>query len=189
MSTAFLISYFVLWGLVVILSVGLFALYQHFGRMYLNSAEGQGAQGPEIGSAPSSLAALDTRGAPVTIPPRNGVVTFMHVGCRTCKELQSDLRRFARSVPAVDLVAVVEGKPSEVEEFVQPLAGEVRVVADAKGRLVRRFSIGAFPFAIALDGSGIVTRKGMINDRKGLEMLAESISREPSTAVLASAEA
>jgi hypothetical protein len=166
----------VLWLLVIVLMGGLFALYHHFGRIYINSEEGRTSQGPELGSVPPRIPVSDLRGDPVVVPPLHGITTFMHVGCRTCKDIQVAIQEFAIDPNAVDIAVVVEGPADAIPGFVDSLGDGVLVVPDVRGALMKRLSVGAVPFAIALDGDGVVQRKAMISDRQQLELLAASVT-------------
>ena len=64
MSGPLLGSYIALWILVAVLSVAVFALYHHFGQMYLNSREGRETQGPDLGATPpESMGLTSSAGA------------------------------------------------------------------------------------------------------------------------------
>lgn len=172
MSGPLLASYIFLWILVVVLAVAVFALYQHFGQMYLNSELGRNDQGPPIGEQLPRMVAVDVRGTPIDLPRgANTLLAFMEVDCKLCGELRPALISFANEKPEVDVVAVVAGRAAEVEKFGRTLSEHVSVVADPAGRLTTRFGVGAFPFAMRVDNSGIVKLKALVNGRAGLDAL------------------
>ena len=177
MPDPYLISHILLWGVVVVLAIAVFALYQHFGEMYLNSPAGREGQGPALDEPLPRAHARDLEGEPVELPAATEtLLTFMEVDCKLCRELRGALVEFAERRASTTAIAVVGGAAREVAEFATRLDGSVRVVADARGRLTTRYGVGAFPFAVVVDRSGIVRRKAIVNTRAGLEALVPETS-------------
>jgi hypothetical protein len=171
-----LVSFVVLWILVVVLSVAVFALYHYFGQVYLNSREGRENQGPESGKPFPQAISNDLRGqrAPLV---RDGpaVVAFVDVECKLCAELLPDLGAFADDATDVDVVAVVAGPPPSVAQFTRRLSTRVAVFPDARGALGTGYGVAVLPFLVTVDGEGIVRAKGVVNDRDDLERVAGPI--------------
>jgi hypothetical protein len=171
-----LVSYVVLWILVVVVSVAVFALYHYFGQAYLNSREGRENQGPESGKPFPHTVATDLRDGRAPLVRRlPAVVAFMDVECKLCAELLPDLGAFADDANDVGVVAVVAGRPPSVSEFTRRLSKRVDVFPDPRGALGTGYGVAVLPFLVTVDGEGIVRAKGIVNDRDDLERIAGGI--------------
>ena len=174
MNDAFLISYAVLWLLVILLLVAVFALYHHFGQMYLSSPEGRDSQGPDEGTPFPPLSALDVNDTPVTLPVagRPTLIVFASTQCELCAELRASLARFAGAYPRIQVAAICAGHPRVVREWASRISATVPVIADARGRTSARYRVGALPFLVAVGSDGAVRARGIVNDYDGLELAA-----------------
>jgi hypothetical protein len=171
-----LVSYVVLWALVVVLSVGVFALYHYFGQVYLNSREGRESQGPESGKPFPHTVATDLRDGRAPLVRRlPAAVAFLDVECKLCAELLPDLGAFADDATDVGVVAVVAGRPSSVGEFTRRLSKRVDVFPDPRGTLGTGYGVAVLPFLVTVDGEGVVRAKGIVNDRDDVERIAGPI--------------
>jgi hypothetical protein len=171
-SGAFLVSYAVLWLLVILLLVAIFALYHHFGQMYLSSPEGRDSQGPDEGTPFPPLSTLDVNDTPVALPAagRPTLVVFASTECELCAELRGSLARFADAYPHVQLATICAGHPRVVREWASQISTTVPVIADARGRTSARYRVGALPFLVAVGRDGAVRARGIVNDYDGLEL-------------------
>jgi hypothetical protein len=180
-STVFLVSYIALWALVTVLSIGLFALYHHFGEMYLNSRDGRQNQGPET-NRPLRLAQLMTiSGNRIELPQAGSpcLVFFSDTACRLCENLVPDLTRLSRERTDLALTVICGGSEDNVREWARSIGGYVPVVADPVQVLTARYGVGMTPFAIAVDAKGLVKGKGLVNDGDGLSSLAAAATAGP----------
>lgn len=170
MSEVFLASYIALWILVAVLSVGVFALYHHFGEMYLVSRQGRSAQGPETGKMLKRSVSETTTGDRVELPPVGSpaLLIFADTTCRLCGNLRPDIRRFAEDHDQIEVAIVCGGADDAVREWAVGLSDLVPVIPDSKHRLAVRNRVGLTPFVIALDEKGVVRETGLVNDGSGL---------------------
>jgi hypothetical protein len=173
-SGAFLASYALLWLLVIVLTVAMFALYHHFGQMYLTSPEGRDSQGPTEGSQFPPLSGVDVNNTPVKVPTpgRPTLVVFASTQCELCAELRASLARFAGAYSHVRLATICAGHPRLVREWASQISATVPVIADARGRTSARYRVGALPFLVAVGRDGAVRARGIVNDYDGLELAA-----------------
>jgi hypothetical protein len=166
-SGVFIASYVILWALVGILSVAVFALYQHFGQMYLNQERHQ--QGPAVDAPFPQTSFQAVNGEYVAVEHgMSTIVVFLSTDCRLCDEIRPAL---ASPAETMRVIAVVSGPRREAQRFVGKLPAGVDAVPDPRGRLVKRFHVGAFPFAVVVDELGVVRAKGIVNNAAGLEAL------------------
>lgn len=171
MSGAFLVSYIVLWILVVVLGVAVFALYHHFGELYLNSRDGRVNQGPEAGKALEPLITSTPEGPLIVPDGAAAVLAFMEIGCLLCSDLRYHLREYADENDNVRVIAIVGGARDAIAEFAAPMREHVTVIPDADGRITRGYGIAVFPFALAIDAAGIVRSKDIVNKKDSVERL------------------
>ncbi|WP_210189793.1 methylamine dehydrogenase accessory protein MauD [Ensifer aridi] len=130
--------------------------------------------GPSIGeSVPRmNLTTLDGRLVSVgAARDRSQLFFFLSPECPVCKRLLPILKS-ARTAEAgwLDVVLASDGERSVHERFVRE-----RGLHDFPYVLSRDFGmtfrVGRLPFAVLIDGSGVVRAKGLVNNREHLESL------------------
>jgi hypothetical protein len=183
MTTFFWVSYGLLWLLVVTLVVAVFALYYHFGQMYLNSREGRAEQGPSEGTLLDAFDGVDIEGRPVVLPRLRQpmLMVFTDTSCKLCGQLRQALARFADEGPStVALYIICAGHPRSVREWAADLPGDrLRVIADPRGRTALSYRVDATPFCVAVDETGTVRASGIVNDLGGLDLAAREATALP----------
>jgi methylamine dehydrogenase accessory protein MauD len=177
MSTVFLASYIVLWVLVVVIFVGLFALYNHFGEMYLNSREGRADQGPGVDQAAPGATATDLRGIKVTVPEPSfpTLVVFTTTSCPLCADLVPTVQEFATRKEWLKTIVVCGDDRNAVAAWADGLSNVATVIPDPGRAIAAKYRVDATPFLVAVDQSGVVRTKGIINGETGLEFGARAL--------------
>lgn len=177
MTNALIFAVVVLWLVVIALVVAVFALARQVGVLFERVAP-MGAlvndTGPKVGEASPGFALADLSGAPVAIGGAKGrstLVFFLSPTCPVCKKLLPVLlsvRQAERSW--LDVVLASDGAPEPHHRFVESagLAGVPYVLSRDLGIAYR---VAKLPFAVLLDGEGIVRGKGLVNNREQLESL------------------
>lgn len=173
----FLVSYVILWGLCIVQLIALFALYNHFGEMYLSSREGRTGQGPSIGSRIETVQAEDLTGAIVHVPlsSTDSIIVFVSTACKPCNALRGRLETYAQPHDGPGLTLVCAGSKTAVRKWAAPLPASIRVVADPTRRIATKYRIAITPYYIGVDASGILRTKGIVNDLKGLQFAADML--------------
>lgn len=173
-----LIAVFVLWFVVIALAIVVFALTRQVGILFERVAP-MGAlmtdAGPRIGetSPTFSLPSL-TGGKAVQIGRNDGrsmLVFFLSPTCPVCKKLLPVLRSAAKSEEGwMDIILASDGPQGEHEDFIrrQKLNPFPYVLS---GELGMAFRVSRLPYAVLVDGEGVVRAKGLINNREQLESL------------------
>ena len=112
----------------------------------------------------SLVYARDIHGFPVELARGTGkfqFVFFASAKCPICRGALQSLQTFAESNHRVtETVMVCRGREDDVMSFSKGLVSALKVVADSKGAIGRRLRIGATPFALLIDGGGLVRAKG-----------------------------
>ncbi len=178
MTTPYLVSYAVLWLLVVVLCVAVIALYQHFAQMYMTSREGRHAHGLAEGTRVVARTYNDRHGRPLQLPSpaTPQVILFTDTTCPLCKKLLPELDSFAQRT-RTSLALVCVGMQDDVARWAAPISSEeIIVVPDPKARISSEFRVAISPFLVAVDRSGTVRARGIVNDIEGLERAHEILS-------------
>jgi hypothetical protein len=183
MSGLYLVTYVLLWVVVVIQGVGVFALYHHFGQMYLNSRDGRAAQGPEIGTALRHLRLRDTRGTARSLPSsgRATILVFASTTCAVCESLRNEMKSVSVDDTTTGVFVICAGNEPAVQEWATGLSAAVTVIPDPRNRLAAQFGIGITPFLVAADSAGIVRMRGLVNDAGAIESVADELLETQTT--------
>ncbi len=181
MTEVFIASYVVLWVLATALSVAVFALYHHFGQMYLTSREGRETHGPRPNEPLRRFSGIDISGEPVELPSvgRNAILIFSGVDCPLCTRMLPDVAAFAQAHDELRTIVVTTGPVEAVQQWAGTLHEVATVVADPEYRIAGRFGVGLTPFMVAVDAEGVVRASAVVNDRAGLEQGAGMVSGMP----------
>jgi methylamine dehydrogenase accessory protein MauD len=185
MMQALVISNVVLWITVVLLACVVVALARQIGVLYERVAPGGAlmlGSGPVVGEAAPVVRVEDLGGTAIDVggPSAGGRSTllfFLSPTCPVCKTLLPVLRSIARTEgDALSVVLASDGPREEHEVFVreQRLDAFPYVLSPALGITYR---VGKLPYAVLLDGAGIVRSRGLVNSREHLESLFEARER------------
>lgn len=173
MNTIFWASYIMLWLLVGTLSFGVWALYHHFGQMYLSTPESRANQGPTEGAPLRTLEAETIDGASLVLPVDNAsLLIFVSTDCGVCKAIREGIPRIVEAHPDLLVFVICKGHPRMVGAWSSGLESLVPVVADRQGRIGTRYSVDLVPFCVAVGKEGIVRARGLVNSYDSLERAA-----------------
>lgn len=167
----------VLWVLVIVLSIAVFALARQVGVLFERVAP-MGAlvtdTGPKVGEAIRrfDLAALDGRQVQIGAPSQRAqLVFFLSPTCPVCKKLLPILKSVAASEGGwLDIVLASDGEAAahralvadrKLEQFPYILSTDLGMA----------FRVSRLPYAVLIDGAGVVKAKGLVNNREQLESL------------------
>lgn len=185
MMQALVVSNMILWLLVVALACVVAALMRQIGVLYERVAPAGAlalGRGPAVGDPAPVLRVQDLAGRDVEIggvrpDRRSTLLFFLSPTCPVCKTLLPALRSAARDERHwLDVVLASDGRREEHVRFV----GEQRLetipyVLSASLGITHQ--VGKLPYAVLLDGEGIVRAKGLVNTREHLESLFEAKER------------
>jgi len=63
-------------------------------------------------------------------------------------------------------------------ELVKEQKLNIPLISDSEGSLLKLYQVRATPFAYRLDSNGIIQRRGIVNNREGLDELLNDSSQE-----------
>jgi methylamine dehydrogenase accessory protein MauD len=184
-TQALLVSNAVLWLALLVLAAIVVALARQIGVLYERVAPAGALmmpRGPAIGDvAPVVTVQALGGGARQIGGPRDDrrstLVFFLSPTCPVCKTLLPGLRSAARAERRwLDVLLASDGAPAEHEAFVRAegLESFPYVLSAALGLT---YQVAKLPYAVLLDGRGIVRAKGLVNTREHLESLFEAKER------------
>lgn len=166
----------VLTVLVLALIVMVFALARQIGILFERISP-VGAMvndsGPKLGEVspafnlPSLTGGLIQIGA---VSPKHTLIFFLSPTCPICKKLLPVLKSISQSERWLDVVLASDGDEARHRSFIarSELEQFPYVISEQLGVTYR---VSRLPFAVLLDGEGVVKAKGLVNTREQLESL------------------
>ena len=177
LTSLLLFAVIMLFLLVIGLIFGFFVLARQIGILY-ERVSPVGAMindsGPKIGEVSPVFNLPSLTGAPITIgqpSSEHTLIFFLSPTCPICKKLLPSLRSIQKSESNwVSVVLASDGEESKHRAFIEEanLAGFPYVISEQLGVTYR---VARLPFAVLLDGEGVVKAKGLVNTREQLESL------------------
>ncbi len=175
MSGPWLVSYVVLWGLVLLQGAVILVLLRQLGLMYLGSAQGVARDGLAPGERAPEFTLPDLTGRLVSLADFRGrplLLIFGSTACAPCRGLIPDLNVFARERAAeLQALYLSRGELEETRRFIDELDVRVPVAIHTDHELPDKYKARVTPFAFVIDGEGIVRAKGLANNGDHLEQL------------------
>lgn len=189
MSGLWLISYVVLWILVIVLSIIVLGLVRQLGLIHYRLESEQNLwttpEGLEIGSKAPEFRAMDLiQGKELTLQNLKGstsLLVFVSPTCGPCIELMPYIVEFQKSQDdKLNMMLVSQASSQASLDFVTTYKSRVFIIADPDSLISKIYKVPATPFAYHLDKDGIVRHRGITNNSKALDELifAEVYSAE-----------
>ncbi|MEM9176692.1 MAG: methylamine dehydrogenase [Myxococcota bacterium] len=180
MTQALVVSVVALWIVVLVLAGIVFALARQVGVLHERIAPAGAlalSDGPRVGEAAPAVAAESLDGTLQRIgepdaDDRARLLFFVSPRCPVCKSLLPTVQRVARE-NASKLVIASDG----VDEDHAGLAREYDLAPSdyfLSAELSVRYGIAKLPYAVLMDGAGIVRGQGIVNTREHVESLFEA---------------
>ena len=169
----------VLWVLVVVRAVAVFALARQVGVLYervapagalmINQQLKVGDAAPEIGM--QTLTGLEMTTAPKDV---RQLLFFLAPDCPICKSLLPVLKTMQKAEVGVEIALVSDGDTeAEHQAFVakEKLEQFNYVISEVVGR---SYGVSKLPYAVLIDERGVIASLGIVNSREHLESLFEA---------------
>lgn len=166
-----------LWLLVLVLIAVVFALARQIGVL-LERVQPVGAMisdsGPDIGARVPDMLLPNLNGEALQLADpgaRARLVFFLSTSCPICKALIPSLRDAARAEGDwLDVILASDGKPGPHQDIIRQEKLQ-DFPYTLSSQLGMTFKVAKLPFAILIDGAGIIKAKGLVNNREQLESL------------------
>jgi methylamine dehydrogenase accessory protein MauD len=185
LNDALVVSQVVLWVAVVLLAGAVAALARQIGVLYERVAPAgalMAGRGPRVGETAPVVHAEAMAGGTQAVgggrgDGRSTLLFFLSPTCPVCKELLPALRSVARRERGwLDVVLASDGPRAEHEPFVRREGLEAFPYL-LSAPLGITYEVGRLPYAVLLDGAGVLRAKGLVNSREHLESLFEARER------------
>jgi|TARA_R110002012_G_scaffold98260_1_gene235850 methylamine dehydrogenase accessory protein MauD len=178
------ISNILLWAVVIVQAVVIFALIRQVGVL-LERVAPAGAlamnQKIEVGQDAPELALQSISDGLVTVgggsKKKSQLIFFVSPDCPVCKSLLPAIRSSAKDEASwVSVLFASDGKQQDHEGFVKryKLENHPYVVSELLGKT---YGVAKLPYAILIDEQGKVASMGIINSREHLDSLFEAKER------------
>lgn len=178
MTRLFMVSYAVLWILVVMMALLLLLVYRHFGPMAMSTGAGHERDGLPIGREAPSISGVDRDNNRVHWTPakgRHSLVVFVAPGCGPCEEIAPYLGALAQAVDqSVQVVAVAAGRGEEVQALEASTGHQALCIADDGSGAMSQWEVRVTPFALLVGPDTRVVTKGNCSNPALLRRLLDS---------------
>ena len=170
----------VLWLLVVVLAVVVFALARQVGVLYERVAPAGALmvnQQLKVGDAAPQLAVETLAGDSLTTGAVSGkgqLLFFLAPDCPICKSLLPVLKTMQKAEPKFEILLMSDGDTqAEHEAFVrqEKLQQFNYALSEAVGR---SYGVSKLPYGVLIDERGVIASLGIVNSREHLESLFEA---------------
>ncbi|MFC4766616.1 TlpA family protein disulfide reductase [Effusibacillus consociatus] len=183
MSNLFLVSYGVLWLLVVSLFLLMFLVFRQFGLVYLKTAAGVSRSGVDLGTTIPDLEVKSVTGDNLKLSDYSGqplLIVFTSPHCAPCRNLVSHLDDFIDKYPGIStLVFSIDGSEEETRSmFPRPRYSIIPLPDREIFKTV--FEGEVTPFAFVIDDKRKVVAKGLVNSLRDLEHVVASSGKSSS---------
>lgn len=182
MSGPWLVSYVVLWALVLFQGLVIFVLLRQLGVIYLGTAQGVARDGLALGERAPGFTLPDLAGRLLSLADFRGLPLLLIFGsptCVPCRSLIPDLNAFARQRQReLRVLFLSQGDLEEARRFASELDVQVPVAVHPDYDLPDKYKARVTPFAFLIDGEGVIRAKGLANNREHLEMLLRMVKEQ-----------
>lgn len=188
MSNALLVSSVLLWIVVLVMAVVIFALVRQIGVLYervapagalmVNRKLGVGQEAPRVMAQRLDGGTLE---AGVPAPGRSQLLFFLAPDCPLCKSLLPAVLSAARAERDwLDLVFASDGDTTPHAELVRRhgLEGFPYLLSEVLGR---SYGVSKLPYGVLIDEQGRIASLGIVNSREHLDSLFEAKERKVAT--------
>lgn len=177
MLTTLIVSQVISWIVILVLGVALLALARQVGVLHMRVAPAGAlttAGGPAVGDKSPAIQAKTLDGQSVTVGGHaHGtalrLLMFVSASCPLCKNLIPMARSFA-SDERLELTFIGDDEVAVQREMIAKHGLEKYRFINGPD-VGQAFEVGKLPYAVLLDGEGVVLSKGLVNSREHLESL------------------
>ncbi len=180
MDTLWLISYVLLWAVVLFLGFLLLGTLRALGllrwrleQLQATSPRRLGRDGLKPGTRAPDFSLPSAAGGEASLRDfagRRVLLVFMQVGCGPCQAIVPELNRAQRKGDARVLV-VNNGEPEAVRRWAHETGARFPVLAQQAWAVSRRYEVFATPFGFVIDEQGMIRAKGIVTRGRYLQFL------------------
>lgn len=179
MNTFFLVSYIILWVLVITLTLLNLILFRQLGIMVMGTARGINRSGLQIGKMVPKVDGVSVDGnnwSTSAILGKPHLLFFGSTTCSECKDIMPYLDQMQKKYNVTPILLLFS-ELDMAKKYIQENKIKYEVIL-ANNNIAEKMDVTATPFAYAVDSSGIIQSKGLINTLHQLESTAQSALRK-----------
>ncbi|MFZ3591776.1 methylamine dehydrogenase [Bacillus sp. DJP31] len=179
MNTLFIISYIILWLLIVPLIILNLVLFRQLGIMVMGTARGINDSGVPIGKKLPFFESYNLEGVRWNLGNEVGkpsLFLFVSPRCTECKKILPDFIKIT-SIYKVNPILFIFAEKEEAREYIKKIGykGQSLIISHEQAMSL---DVSATPFAYAIDSEGIVKEKGLVNTYGHIEKYVKSMSNK-----------
>lgn len=185
MVETLVVSNIVLWIIIAVLGITVFALARQVGVLYERIAPAGAlmiSQGPEVGDQAPVFELETINGDAIKVGGKlssghSQLLFFLSPTCPVCNTLLPVLRSIKESEKTwLDVVLASDGDYEQQQTFIETKKlGDFPYVLSTD--LGMAYQVAKLPFAVLIDDQGVLRGKGLTNNREHLESLFEAMER------------
>jgi methylamine dehydrogenase accessory protein MauD len=174
MEGIWLVSYIVLWVVVLVLGFLVVLLYRQLGQQYLGTAAGVSRDGLAVGAKALDFTGNDQFGQQVTMGQlldgkRYLLLIFGAPTCAPCRQLLPQAAQFEQDhADKLRILWINRATDEESQRYVQETGSTLTTIA-SEGGIMERYKARVTPFVFLLAPDGTIKAKGLANNRTNLE--------------------
>jgi methylamine dehydrogenase accessory protein MauD len=180
MDTAWLISYVVLWGLVLLLGFLLFGTLRtlavqgwRLDQLEATMPSRVGRTGLKPGRKAPSFTLLTVDGEEASLTDFRGravLLVFVQPGCCPCSSVVPALNRVEASGEA-QVLAINKADPEQARRWAGETGATFPVLVQEDLHVSKRYEMLATPFGFLIDEHGVIVSAGIVNNGKHVRFL------------------
>ena len=184
MSGFWLVAFALQWLFILLLALVLLAVARQVGllnRRLPPVGARSGPPGPEIGTEAPLIEVPDVLGQPVSLGSTMGLNTllvFLAPGCESCEIVGPGLRSISRSDESTTKLILTTGDSADSLKAYAGRHGLTAATLVASPKVELDFGLAAAPYGVAIDESGIVRAKGIVNNIEHLGSLLDALKTD-----------
>jgi methylamine dehydrogenase accessory protein MauD len=180
MGAVWLISYFVLWGLVIVLGFLLLGTLRalalqgwRLDQLEATMPSRVGRSGLKPGRKAPHFTLSTVEGEQVSLADYRGrsvLLVFVQPACGPCSSVVPALNRVEASGEAQVLV-VNRADPAQARQWAEKTGATFPVLVQENLDVSKRYEMFATPFAFLIDEQGVIASAGIVNNRQHVRFL------------------
>lgn len=192
MAGLWLVSYIVLWAIVLVMGLFLVGTLRHVGSLHLQLGASPSDLGTVMPDPPNDGPSIGSRTPDVVAETLNGFGTVMlpsqqHQGrillmfmaplCESCQRVVEALNALAHNAEwAVQPIVVMRADESTCRSFLSVFPLHLPVVVDYGGTIHKEFTVHRAPFGLLYGEDGTLTKKGVMHGQADLLELLDAVA-------------
>jgi methylamine dehydrogenase accessory protein MauD len=187
MSAGWLVSYLLLWALVLFLGFlllgalrGQALLRWRLEQMELTTPRRTGRDGLRIGAKAPDFSLPAVSGGQVGLNDFAGarlLLVFLHAGCKPCEKIVPELNRL-HEAGGTKVLAVSGGTPEAVAQFAARTGARFPMVTQDRHEVSHRYQVYATPFGFLINEKGLIASKGVVSGKQYLQFVLSNARPE-----------